>query len=119
MKSCWSGIRTITFANTTNFHSATHLVKIAQDFGLCRLVSCATGECKHAALKTASRNTNHANIDLDMFTRQNIHQALTFLVSGGHNHIPNASSIWSNITSHIPPRGSDVERSTGTDWTLH
>ena len=30
-----------------------------------------------------------------MFTRQNIHQALTFLVAGGHNHIPNASSIWS------------------------
>ena len=74
----------------------THLVKIAHDFGLCRLVSCATGECKHAALKTASHNTNHANIELDMFTRQHIQQALTFLVSGGHKHIPNASSIWSN-----------------------
>ena len=96
LKLCWSGIRTITFANTTNFHSASHLVKIAHDFGLCRLVSCATGECKHAALKTASRNTNHANIDLDMFTSQNIQQALTFLVAGGHKHIPNASSIWSN-----------------------
>ena len=94
MKSCWSDIRSITFANTTNFHSATHLVKIAKEFGLCRIVSCATGECKHAFLKTTSRNTNHANIDLDMFTRQNIHQALTFFVSGGYNHIPNADRIW-------------------------
>jgi hypothetical protein len=34
MKSCWSGVRKLSFAKTTNFHSASHISSIARRFGL-------------------------------------------------------------------------------------
>jgi hypothetical protein len=95
MKSCWSGIRGISFAKTTNFHSASHLADIARRFGLTRLVSCATGECMHGILRRATAHSNHKTIEKDMLTVHNVRQSVVFLLCGGLDHLYGVSNIYS------------------------
>ena len=95
MKTCWSGIRGISFAKTTNFHSASHIGSIARLYGLARLVTCATGECMHGILRRTTAHSNHKHIEKDMLTTHNVRQAIIFLVSGGLDHIHNVNHLYS------------------------
>ena len=95
MKSCWSGIRGISFAKTTNFHSAAHIGDTARRFGLARLVSCATGECLHGILRRATAHSNHQHIEKDMMTIHNVRQSLVFLLCGGLEHLHDVASVYS------------------------
>jgi hypothetical protein len=95
MRDCWTDVRDLSFAKTTNFHSAAHIGDIARRFGLARLVTCATGECVHGILRRTTSHSNHKHIEKDMLTAQNVRQAITFLLCGGLEHLYDVSELYS------------------------
>ena len=100
MRYCWTGIRQISFAKTTNFHCAAHIGEIARRFGLARLVTCATGECVHGILRRVTSHSNHKHIEKDMLTAQNVRQSITFLLCGGLEHLHVVFDLYSPTLLH-------------------
>jgi hypothetical protein len=94
MQRCFEGVRGTTFSKTSNFHAAEHTSETARLFGLPKLVSCARGEAKHCAVRAVNRQSNHKFEEYDMLLSQNVRQGVTFLLTGGTQHLRGVQDLY-------------------------